>query len=300
MNAWIGFLCMLWGTNWVVMKLANSVFPPVLFAGYRFALGGLVLLIICLYKRISLPALTDMYWYILCGILQTMYFNIAIQLSLLDLSAGLTSVLTYSMPLWLALLSHYFVRGEKLQLQKLCGIFVGIAGLFVAVNANMGGSGGAALLAVSSGLAWALSTLIMKIKLSRCNQLQFTAWQMLTGAAGLFLYSLCFEKNAEVMWGIMPVIYIALSGIIASALGFVIWSYILSKVEMSKASISLLLVPIVGVLSGYIFLDESLSRRTLYGVLLVLAGIWLVNTPLSKRKRAAARLGTDAKAVLKE
>lgn len=286
MNAWIGLLCVLWGTNWIIMKLANSVFPPVLFAGYRFALGGLVLLIICLFKRIPYPTLTNMNWYILCGILQTMYFNIAIQLSLLDLSAGLTSVLTYSMPLWLAVLSHYFVRGEKLHFQKIIGIVVGIGGLFLAVNANLGGSGGTVLLAVTSGLSWALSILIMKTKLSHCNQLQFTAWQMLTGAAGLFLYALCFENYAEVTWGIMPVIYIAVSGIIASSIGFMIWSYILTKVKMSKASISLLLVPIVGVLSGYIFLDESLSQRTLYGVLLILAGIWLVNTPLSKRKRA--------------
>lgn len=290
MNAWIGLLCLLWGTNWIFMKLANSVFPPVLFAGYRFALGGVVLLIICFYKKIPIPTLRDMYWYILCGILQTMYFNIAIQLSLLDLSAGLTSVLTYSMPLWLAVLSHYFIQGERLHLHKIIGIVIGIAGLFMAVNANLGGSGGSVLLAMTSGFSWALAILIMKLKLSQCNQLQFTAWQMLAGAAGLFAYALFNESEAEVTWGIMPVIYIAITGIIASALGFMVWSYILSKVEMSKASISLLLVPIVGVLSGYIFLGENVGHRTLYGVLLVLAGIWLVNAPLSKRKRASGNM----------
>ncbi|MWV46359.1 EamA family transporter [Paenibacillus sp. HJL G12] len=276
MNGLIGLLCLIWGFNWVFMKLANGVFPPVLFAGYRFALGALVLIAVCMVRRVPLPRMRDLKWYILCGILQTMYFNLAIQLSLEDLSAGLTSVLTYSMPLWLTLMAHFLLPGEQLRIRKLLGVVIGIIGLFVAMDAHWSGSTPALLLAVSSGLSWALANLLVKRKLGHCDMLQFTTWQMIVGAAGLLLYSVIFE-HGESHWGVMPVVYVLFSGIVGSALAFVMWSYILSKVEASKASISLLLVPVIGVVSGVLFLNESLSMVTIAGIVFVLMGIWLVN-----------------------
>ncbi|GIP23632.1 DMT family transporter [Paenibacillus sp. J22TS3] len=290
MNYLIGLLCLIWGYNWVFMKLAGDVFPPVLFAGYRFALGAAVLLLVCWFKKVPLPRGKDMLWYLICGLLQTMYFNLAIQLSLVDLSAGLTSVLTYSMPLWLTLMAHYWLPGERLQLRKLVGVIVGIAGLFIAMDAHLGGTTGAMLLAVSSGLSWALSNLIIKKKLSQCDMLQFTTWQMVAGAAGLLLYSFAFE-HGESHWGLMPVVYVAFAGVIGSALAFVMWSYILSKVEASKASISLLLVPVVGVISGCLVLHESLTWFMVAGMGMVLMGIWLVN---GKSKKAASALASIA------
>lgn len=276
MNGLIGLLCLIWGFNWVFMKLANGVFPPVLFAGYRFALGALVLLAVCYFRKVPLPRWKDLKWYIVCGILQTMYFNLAIQISLEDLSAGLTSVLTYSMPLWLTLMAHFWLPGEKLRLRKLAGIIIGIIGLFIAMDAHWGGSTGALLLAVSSGLSWALSNLLIKRKLAGSDMLQFTTWQMVAGAAGLLLYSAIFEHGTS-HWGVMPVVYVVFSGVVGSALAFVMWSYILSKVEASKASISLLLVPVVGVVCGCLFLKESLNPVVAVGIVLVLLGIWLVN-----------------------
>lgn len=288
MNVWIGLLCLIWGFNWVFMKLANGVFPPVLFAGYRFALGALVLIAVCLVKKVPLPRWRDLKWYMLCGILQTMYFNLAIQLSLKDLSAGLTSVLTYSMPLWLTLMAHFWLPGERLRLRKLLGIVIGMAGLFVAMDAHWSGSTPALILAVSSGLSWALANLLVKRKLEHNDMLQFTTWQMITGAAGLLLYSAMFE-HGESHWGVMPAVYVVFSGIIGSALAFVMWSYILSKVEASKASISLLLVPIIGVVCGVLFLQETLSYVTLAGIALVLAGIWLVNGKSRQKKGMPAK-----------
>ncbi|GCL74033.1 DMT family transporter [Paenibacillus naphthalenovorans] len=276
MNFTIVILCLIWGFNWVIMKQANSVFPPVLFAGYRFGLGAAVLLAFYVYKRVPLPDKKDWKWIIACGLLHTTYFNIAIQLSLNEMSAGLTSVLTYSMPLWLTVMAHFWIPGERLTLSKMAGVLLGIAGLFLALDVHWGGGFGAFLLALSSGMAWAVSTVIMKRKLVHCDNMQFTTWQMAVGAVGLYLYSLCFE-HGESRWGIMPVIYIVFAGVIASALAFILWFRILSTLEASKASISLLMVPVIGVLSGYLVLNESLNPATLGGIVCILAGVWLVH-----------------------
>lgn len=278
MNGIILILCLIWGFNFVVMKSANGAFPPVLFAGFRFFVGGAVLFFVVYLKKIPLPTKKNLKWFILCGILQTTYFNLAIQISLNYISAGLVSVLTYSMPLFFCILAHFFIPGERLTLRKMIGIIVGIMGLFFALNiTQLDGDLWALILALTSAIAWAISNLIIKKKLQDCDKIQFTAWQMAVGAAALFLYSFCFE-NGQSQWSVMSVGYILFSGIIASALAFVLWSDILTKVKASKASISLLLVPIVGIISSYLFLHESLKISTLIGVLFVLLGIWIVNS----------------------
>jgi O-acetylserine/cysteine efflux transporter len=286
LNGMLGLLCLIWGFNWVIMKLANGVFPPVLFAGYRFGLGAIVLLAFCLYKKIPFPKGKVFAWTAVCGFLQTTFFNIAIQLALNDLSAGLTSVLTYSMPLWLAVMGHFWLPGERLTVRKSIGVLFGTTGLFLALDAHWGGNFGSFVLALSSGIAWALSNVIIKRKLRNSNNLQFTAWQMTIGAAGLLLYSFCFE-HGESHWGALPLFYVGFAGIIGSAFAFVLWFHILANVEAGKASISLLLVPVIGVLSGYVILRESLQLLTAAGVMLILAGIWLVNSANRKIKAKA-------------
>ncbi|MDR4887992.1 DMT family transporter [Fredinandcohnia sp. QZ13] len=277
-------LCLIWGFNFVVMKLGNGVFPPGEFAAWRFLTGSIVLLGLCFLKRIPLPNKSDLKWFILCGILQTTYFNIAIQISLNHISAGLTSVLTYSMPLFLSIMAHRWIPGERLTVRKSFGIVVGILGLFLAMNIHFGGSIWTVLLALSSAISWAIASLLFKLKLKHCDTIQFTTWQMTIGAVGLLVYTLSFETG-ESHWGFMPIVYILFSGVAASALAFVMWNHILRRTEASKASTSLLIVPIVGVISGYIFLDESLSVVTLAGILLVLVGIWFVNSKSRQEHR---------------
>lgn len=282
MNALMLILCLIWGFNFVIMKLGNGAFPPGEFAAMRFLTGSFVLLIVCFVKKIPLPNKSDFKWLLLCGLFQTAYFNIAIQISLNYISAGLTSVLTYSMPLFLSIMAHRWIPGERLTARKSFGIMLGIVGLFLAMNIHEVGAIWAVLLALSSAVSWAIANLIFIMKLKHCDTIQFTTWQMTIGALGLLIYTLSFERG-ESQWGFLPVMYILFSGVIASALAFVMWNHILRRTEASKASISLLLVPIVGVISGYIFLDENLKLVTLAGILLVLVGIWFVNSKNTHR-----------------
>jgi O-acetylserine/cysteine efflux transporter len=276
MNFMILILCVIWGFNFVIMKQANTEFPPVLFAAYRFMLGALVLFVIAYYKRVLIPNKRDVKW------LQTAFFNMAIQISLNYISAGLTSVLTYSMPLWFTIAAHFFIPGEKLSLRKMIGIFLGIIGLFLAMDVHLAGDMRFVILALLSGVIWAIANLIVKVKLQHVNNLQFTTWQMAIGAVGLLLYALIFEDVTAVHWSMMSGVYLIFSGVIASSFAFVLWFHILSKTEASKASISLLLVPIIGVISGCLVLHEKLQITTTAGIIFVIAGIWIVNLKSTK------------------
>ncbi|OAM96326.1 Permease of the drug/metabolite transporter (DMT) superfamily [Pelosinus fermentans] len=275
MNGAIILLCLIWGMNWVIMKEALQVFPPVLFTAYRFVLGSIVLLSIAYFKKIPIPQRKDWKWIILGGILQTALFNSAIQIGMQFLSAGLSSVLSYSMPFWLAIMAH-FLLGEKLTLRKMAGITMGILGLVALLNVSDGGAWWAISLTLAGAVAWAFSSVLVKLKLQHCDTLQYTTWQMVVGAILLSIYSALFEHGI-VQWGFNAVGYLLYNGVIASALAFFLWTYILSNTEAGKASISVLAVPIIGVLAGVIFLNEPLYWNTIMGIALILGGIWLVN-----------------------
>ena len=187
-------------------------------------------------------------------------------------------------------MAHFFIPEERLTARKIAGIGLGLAGLVLALNINSPDAKlWSLLLALSSAVAWAISNLIIKVKLKGCDKIQFTAWQMLSGTVALFIFSFLLERGKS-YWSGLSVGYILYSGILASALAFSLWSYILTKVEASKASIPLLLVPIIGIVSSSIFLNEKLQVTTIAGVSLVLLGIWIVNGSKKTDKYNAFRL----------
>lgn len=299
-NGLIVILCLIWGFNFVIMKLANELFSPALFITYRFFIGAAILLCIGYFKKISLPSRQELKWYSICGLLQTACLNIAIQVALNYIDAGLTSVLVYSMPLFVAIMAHFWIPGERLTVRKMIGIAIGIIGLFLAVNIRQMENYWAMLLVLAGAFSWALSNIIVKVKLKDCDNLQFTTCQMTVGASGLCLYSVCFESTA-VQWNMLGVLYLLFAGVFASAFAFSLWSYILSKIEAGKAAVSLLLVPVIGVIAGCVFLNESLSLRAWFGILFVFAGVWLVHAPGIAQKRVrqkhVQKISNDDKSV---
>jgi drug/metabolite transporter (DMT)-like permease len=285
MNGVLVFLCLIWGINWVVMKEANQVFPPVLFSTYRFVLGAALLLCMTYFKRMPVPRREDWKWIVLGGILQTAYFNTAVQVGMQFLSAGFSAVLSYSMPFWVAIMAH-FLLGEKLTGRKATGIAIGMAGLFILLNVNGKGAWWAILLTLSGAVAWAFSSVLVKYKLQHCDVLQYTTWQMVVGAIVLSLYS-AFFVHGTIKWGWPAIEYLLYNGLLASAVGYWLWTYILANTQAGKAAVSVLVIPIIGVLAGIVLLKEALSWNTVAGMVLIIGGVWIVN------RQAAVREITD-------
>ncbi|MGO4888182.1 DMT family transporter [Anaerobacillus sp. MEB173] len=293
-------LCLIWGFNWVIMKSALDYFPPVMFSAIRFFFGAFILFIICFYKKIPLPKKEDWKWYAICGLLQTTYVFTLNQQALQYIDAGITSLLSFTMPIWFAVFAHFFIN-ERLTAIKIVALFISIIGLFFVLEINplqlelQGIALVAQLFVLSGAVAWAISNIIVKKVLHSHNKWQFTTYQMVIGACGLLFYSLLFEQGQTISWSVNAMIFIVFSGGIASALAFIIWFYLLGRGEGGKASISLLLVPVVGVLSGWIFLGETLHFSSIFGILLILSGIGLVNinaehkllSTFKKNKKAA-------------
>ena len=275
----LAVIWLIWGLNWVVMKSANAYFPPILFVAWRFGSGALILAAVAWWKKIPLPDAKTLPWIILSGLLQLTINNVTAQVGMQSVSAGMAAVLNYTAPLWTAILAH-FALNEQLTRMKLFGVLLAIAGLYVLMGLQGVGDLGAAFLIISGAICMAISNIIVKLRLTKCNMLQLTTWQMIFGATTLVIYTTLVPQG-EIDWCAEAVLCLAYNGAMASALAFFLWNYVLTRIEASKASIATLVAPIVGVLGGVAILNEPFTAYIVLGIVLIFAGILIVVTKKS-------------------
>ena len=273
---------LVWGMNWVVMKTANGYFPPIQFVAYRFMLGAAVLLIVSLFLRLPLPERKYWPWIFMTGLLQMALNNVAAQVSMMTLGAGLAAVLNYSMPLWVAVMAH-FLLGERLTLRKAGGILLSMAGMVVLMGVSSGGDICAMLIGLLSAVCWAVASIVFKLKLTALNMVQLATWQMVSGALALGVFTWAVPQG-PVVWNTAAILCLLYNGVLASALAFFLWSYVLSHMEAGKASVAVLAVPAVGVIGGILFLGEALTPQVMLGMTMILGGIVMVVTAQPTRQ----------------
>lgn len=267
---------LIWGMNWVVMKTANTFFPPITFVAYRFLFGALVLLSVWFWLHLPLPKKKYWPWIFLTGILQMGLNNIAAQTSMLTLGAGMVSVLNYSMPVFAAVMAH-FLLGERLNWRKGAGIVLAIAGMAVLMDVHAGGDVTAICIGLLSAVFWGLASIFVKLKLSDVNAISLTTWQMVCASLSLLAYT-AIVPQGEFVWNAESVLCLIYNGVLASALAFFLWSWILQHIEVSKASVAVLAVPVVGVVGGILCLGEPMTLHIFFGMLMIMAGIYIVVT----------------------
>lgn len=267
---------LIWGMNWVVMKTANTFFPPITFVAYRFLFGALVLLSVWRWLHLPLPKKKYWPWIFLTGILQMGLNNIAAQTSMLTLGAGMVSVLNYSMPVFAAVMAH-FLLGERLTWRKGAGIVLAIAGMAVLMDVHAGGDVTAICIGLLSAVFWGLASIFVKLKFSDVNPISLTTWQMVCASLSLLAYT-AIVPQGQVVWNTESVLCLIYNGVLASALAFFLWSWILQHIEVSKASVAVLAVPVVGVVGGILCLGEPMTLHIFFGMIMIMAGIYIVVT----------------------
>ena len=265
---------LIWGLNWVVMKTANTYFPPILFVTWRFGSGALILLAVAYWRKIPLPDAKFLPWIFLSGICMLVLNNIAAQVGMMSIGAGMAAVLNYTAPLWTAILAH-FALDEKLTRRKIFGLVTAFVGLYVLMGLQGVEDLTAAFVIIAGAVAMAFSNIFVKLRLSKCDMIQLTTWQMIFGAIALVIYSSLFPQG-EIHWCATAVLCVLYNGALASALAFLLWNVVLTHLQAGTASIATLVAPAVGVLGGVIFLGEPFTAHIVLGIALIFAGIILV------------------------
>lgn len=272
----LALLSLIWGYNWVIMKLANDYAGPFQFSALRCVFGALALFVALRLRRRSLrlvaPGPT-----LLLGLLQTAAFTGLSQWALVSGGAGKTAVLVYTMPFWLLLLA-WPLLGERLRRAQWPAVIVAAAGLVLIVEPwRLQGTLASDALAIASGLMWAASAIVAK-RLRAQHQvdlLSLTAWQMLFGSLVLGAVALAVPAPPLVV-GVELVALIAFIAILGTALGWLMWLYVLDQMPASTAGLGSLAIPAIGVLASWLQLGERPSAAELAGMLLIIVGLALL------------------------
>ncbi|MXQ54262.1 DMT family transporter [Shimazuella alba] len=279
---------LIWGYSWVTMKIAISDIPPFLFSALRLLIAAIPLFIILIIQRKKLLIDKKNFQnYLLISLFMSLGYMAILTYGLQFVDSGKTSVLVYTMPIFVVIISH-FKLDEKIDIYKMIGLISSLLGLtFILgleiINSDMKVILGEILILVSAFI-WGIANVFSKIKLKNTDVIHMTAWQLLIGSLFLFILSLLLEPNHSIEWTRNALFSLLFNGLFSTAFTFVVWFWVLQKINASKASMALMFVPILGILFGWLQLGENITMSIVLGTLFICAGIFM-NTYNFKRNR---------------
>ena len=283
----LALLALLWGYNWVVMKVGMRYADPFTFAAMRTIIGAIFMF--ALMAALRRPLRPKGFWLTaLFGLFQTGGFVGLSMWAVYSGGAGKTSVLVYTMPFWLLLLAWPLLGAPVRGLQWV-SVVLALAGLvFVLGPWNLHGLF-SSLLAVGAGLLWALSSVIVKIlrKRHEVDPLSLVAWQSLLGSFPLVLVALLTAK-AGPTWSLGFIAALAYNVVPANALTWLLWLYVLHTLPIGTAGVSSLAVPVVGVLAAWIQLGERPGALEAVGMGLIVVALAILTARELRNSRRAS------------
>lgn len=283
----LAVLAIIWGYNWVVMKVALHYTGPFAFAAMRTLFGTVSLFaVIVVLKRPLRPKALPLTAAL--GLLQTTAFSGLAVWALKYAGAGKTSVLVYIMPFWL-LLFAWIVLGERLRGLQWLAVILAFGGLIFILSPwkSQGGILGD-VMAIMAGVSWAASAVVAKLLRTRhdVDLLSLTAWQMLFGCIPLIVVAAITTSRSPV-WSGSLIAALLYNALLANALAWYLWLFLLQELPAGMAGIGSLMTPVVGVASAWLQLHERPALLEGLGMLLIVVALaMLAGLGLLRRRRA--------------
>ncbi len=274
--AGIGF-AMLWASASAATKIGLQSAQPFVLANIRFIFAGIILLIFSrLLGRKTKFSKVEFRQLIIYGFLNVTLYLGAFVWAIKHVSAGIGSLATATNPLFITVLSSIFL-GKKSNLTNWAGLFLGMAGVFLATYPLLQKAYADTLglfLIFGSMLSYSIGTVYYSNHSWNLDRLPINGWQVLFGGIMLLPFTLFYYDGKlnnfdstfwlSSIWLIVPV-----------SIGAVqLWLYLLS-INPVKASLWLFLCPIFGFIYAYFLLKEPISWHTLAGTGLVIFGLFI-------------------------
>lgn len=268
----------------VIIKFANSGLQPVFFAGARSALAvafvGAWLAWRGLWPRVRLA---DAVPGLLIGVTFSVEF-LGLFLALDLTTVGRSALLFYSMPVWLGIVAHFFVPGERATPVKAVGLALAFLGTAWAVLTRSGAATGDArwigdLCALIGAWGWTGTALATRLPaMRRMGPEAQLFWMVLVSAPILIGIAPLF---GPILRDVQPIdwVWLAIHASLIATGGFIAWLWLFSVYPASTVASFSFLSPLLSILFGRLFFDEPLAPGLLGACLLVSCGIILINRP---------------------
>ena len=272
------FLALIWSSAFFNIKIATESFGPVTIAFLRVFLASIPLIILCNYKKIKIEVFSkDWYWFALIGFVNLVIPFFFISYGIKAVQSNLAAILMSSTPLTSTILGHYFTKYEKFNLIKTIGVLIGFSGIVylfsdnILINENNFYSAIIILLGATGYVVGGVLTLKISNKKNENVTTSICIWASII----LLPLTLIFEQPWNSIPSTISVISVIYLGLVSTGLAWLLRFSILKKNGLIFQSQVSFLIPIFGIVLGYIFLNELITPKIIVSVVLVLIGIYL-------------------------
>jgi drug/metabolite transporter (DMT)-like permease len=291
-----GYLALLttslvWGTTWVASKVGVKEIPALQMAYIRQFLAGLLFVgFFLFYKKLPLPSRKQFKWITVMAILMFVFANGLSTWSLKYIPTGLAALIGALYPLSVVIIEWLFFKSQRIGGLTFLGLLLGIAGIGIVFYENVfhhldiGYFIGLGLSLVAM-LGWSLGTVFLSRNKANMNPYFGTGWQMLISSVILFIFAETTQPTVAItaislkVWAM--IFYLVIFG---SVISFVAFIYSMKKLPPAVSSLYAYINPLVAMLVAALVLKEKLTLNILWGSLVTLVGVFLVNYSIKKNK----------------
>jgi len=283
-------LALIWGVSFLFIKVAVHDMSPIVLVLIRSASACIALALIVLVMG---RPLFGEGWrgriipFVLLGITGGLLPWAAIAWGEERISSGLASILNSTTPLWAAVLVYWIIPSGRPSAVNHAGVLIGFAGVVILVvpdlaSKGLAGNAVGAIAVVLASLSYAVNALYARRKLRSVSVYEVSLGQLAATAVFAFPFAAPLLSSVHVALPSMAAV-VAL-GVGGSAIGLLLYFYIMNKLGPVQATGVTLLVPVTAVFWGVILLHEALTLPIVAGMVVILTGIVLTN--LRTRKLA--------------
>ncbi len=293
-----------WGSTYLAIRFAVETLPPLLMAGARFVIAGMILLAWARLRSsdAELPTSRDWWSGLVSGGLMLLGGNGAVVWAEQRVPSGLAALLVAIVPLWMVLMDWLRPGGRRPPTLVFVGLGLGLVGLGLLVGPDALHSGGAidpagTIALMLGSMAWAAGSLYTQRAPRASTGLNGSATQMLAGGLCLLVGGVLMGEPTHMdlahatTRSLLGFLYLVSFG---SLVGFTAYYYLLSHTTAAKAATYAYVNPVVAVLLGWFFAHEPVTQRTLLAAAVILGGVAIitvardVRAPELAAERAAA------------
>jgi drug/metabolite transporter (DMT)-like permease len=269
----------LWAAAFAAIRVAVVSYSPGHVALLRFLVASAFVAGYAALTRQPLPDRRDWPTIALAGFIGFTIYNITLNYGELTVPAGVASLLVATSPIFTSLLAAFALK-EHVSAWRWAGIGLSFAGAATIALGTAGGRlqiSGDALLVLASALCASAYITLMKSLLPKYGALRLTTYAIWAGTFFLvvFVPGLWDAVRQAPLEATLATVFL---GIFPAAIGYILWSYALSRLTASNASSFLYLIPPLAILIGWLWLGEMPAPAALVGGAMALAGVVIVNT----------------------
>lgn len=281
---WLAFiiLSVAWGSSFFWIKIALEEIGPFMLVGLRLLIGLIFLAAYILYKKPEFPKQLKV-WKVLfaVGMLNTAFPFLLISWGEQFIDSAVASILNGSVPLFSAVIAHYFLQDDRLTTSRVIGLLVGFAGVVILVTRDLSSGIEGSLLGQGAVLlaAFLYAVAAVYIRRNTADVSPVVRALIPMAAADAMVWLAVPFAEAPLRFPQLPRTWIALLwlGIVGSFLAYLLYYYLVHSVGPTKATLITFTFPLVGLILGVAFLNEVLDVNLMLGGGLVLGSLAIIN-----------------------